>query len=73
MSDDARRAAFLAGEGTLTVEEVREWARQLCPQRGLPTPPFGMSPMQPLMVSVAAPQDHRGLTGATIVNRLASE
>ncbi len=62
-----RRAAFLAGEGTLTVQEVREWSRELCPWRGLPTPPHGMSPRQPLMVAVVEPLDHRGLSGATII------
>jgi len=63
-----RRAAFLAGEGVLTAQEVREWAAVLAPHRGLPTLPAGMSSAEPLMVSVAnvEPPDTRGLTGATI-------
>jgi hypothetical protein len=67
MSTNEQRAAFLAGEGTLTVEQVREWSRELAPYRGLPTPPYGMSPRETLMVSVTSQPDTRGLSGATIV------
>lgn len=65
--NNERRAAFLAGEGTLTAQEVREWAVELSPRRGLPLMPAGMAPSEPLMVSVALPPDSRGLSGATII------
>lgn len=72
MSDD-RRAAFLAGEGTLTAQEVREWAAELRPLRGLPPLPSGMSPTEALMVAVVYPPDTRGLTGATIIRGLTND
>lgn len=49
-----RRAAFLAGEGTLTLAEVREWAAELKSMYPLPTMPGRMAPSEPLMVSVVA-------------------
>lgn len=51
----SERAAFLAGEGTLTAQEVREWAAELAPERGLPPMPSGMPPTEPLMVAVVPP------------------
>lgn len=74
MTDDSkdllehRRSAFLAGEGTLTAREVREWAGELDPARMMPPLPVGMSDDEPLMVSVVpSGPDTRGLTGATII------
>lgn len=53
-----RRRAFLVGEGTLTVREAREWARELAHQvpttwAGFPPLPPGMTDNEPLMVSIA--------------------
>ncbi len=45
-----RRAAFLDGEGTLTLREVREWAQELTLA---PSPPsFGWPDDTPLMVAL---------------------
>jgi len=59
-----RRAAFLAGEGTLTAQEVREWAKELEPARPLPSLPLAMLEDEPLMVSVVlrTTAPWRGLT-----------
>jgi hypothetical protein len=61
------RAAFLAGEGTLTAQEVREWAAELAPHRGLPPLPAGMPESERLMVSVVMPADHRGLGAVSLI------
>jgi hypothetical protein len=47
------RAAFLAGEGTLTVREVQEWAAEYRAAVGsIHSLPYGMLDNQPVMVSV---------------------
>lgn len=47
-----RRGAFLADEGTLTVQEVCEWAAELDPLLSPPMIPDTLSPDDPLVVSV---------------------
>ena len=60
------RAAFLAGQGTLTAAQVWTWARELDP-RLLIFPDSGLPPEEPLMVHVVPQPDTRGLLGATII------
>lgn len=67
MTENQTRAAFLAGEGTLTAGEVRRWAQELNRAQGLPILPGGMTDAEPLMVSIVPPQDRRGLTGAQVL------
>jgi hypothetical protein len=49
-----RKAAFLAGEGTITLQEAREWSDALCPRTWYP-PPSGMALTEPLMTSCVDP------------------
>jgi hypothetical protein len=59
------RAAFLAGQGTLTADQCWTWARELDPTIMGPWDPV-FPPEEPLMVHVLPREDHRGLLGAII-------
>ena len=50
--NNEQRAAFLLGEGTLTLAQLHEWASELGAQPSTVSFAAGLGPDQPLMVSV---------------------
>lgn len=65
MTDDIqkhRRAAFLAGTGTLTMAEVNDWGMEIDPGPMLEAPAVEWAPTEKLMVALVStlPNDMTG-------------